>query len=261
MDLQLRGKKALVTGGSHGIGQSIVFALADEGCDVAFCSRTNERLDETQKALEKKTGINHLSIITDVLKPVEVERCFDLVEELWGGVDILINNVGGGGRWGNKDIVSTDRTVWAEVYQKNAGATTNFTLRAIPMMKKKRWGRVITITSIYGVIGGGRPWFNMAKAAQTTFMKNMALNREFVRSGITFNSVAPGGIMIPETGWDDQQISDPSGFKTLIDKNFPLGRMGTPEEVADLVTFLASPRAGLINGASLVIDGSETSKF
>ena len=260
MDLQLRGKKALVTGGSHGIGRSIALALASEGCDVAFCSRTKERLDETQKALEK-FSTNHLPIVSDVLNPVEVERCFDLVEELWGGVDILINNAGGGGRWGNEDIVSTNRTVWADVYQKNAVATTDFTLRAIPMMKKNRWGRVITITSIYGVIGGGRPWFNMAKAAQTTLMKNMSLNKEFVRNGITFNSVAPGGIMIPDTGWDEQMMSDPLGFKTMIDKNFPLGRMGKPEEVGDLVTFLASPRAGLINGASIVIDGSEIPKF
>ena len=104
-------------------------------------------------------------------------------------------------------------------------------------MKQKQWGRVITVTSVFGMMGGGRPWFNVAKAAQTTLMKNFALNKSFTQNGITFNSVAPGSIMIENTGWEKELNDDPEKFQTFVKNSFPLGRLGTPEEVADLVVF------------------------
>ena len=90
-------------------------------------------------------------------------------------------------------------------------------------------------------------------------MKNLALNQELVRDGITFNTVAPGCIMIPDTGWEEEQKKDPDAFKKMLDENFPLGRMGTPEEVANVVIFLCSPKSSLVNGASILVDGGESS--
>ncbi len=128
-------------------------------------------------------------------------------------------------------------------------------------MQKQKWGRVITITSTYGKEGGGRPWFNVAKAAETALMKNLALNFRLARSGITFNSIAPGCIMIPDTGWEDEEKKSPKSFKKFINAKFPLGRLGTPEEVASVVTFIASEKASLVNGASILVDGGESKVF
>lgn len=128
-------------------------------------------------------------------------------------------------------------------------------------MKKQNWGRIVSITSIYGREGGGRPWFNMAKVAQTSLMKNLALNRDLVRYGITFNSVAPGPIMIPETGWDVERMRNPEAFDSASKERFTLGRLGTPEEVANVVVFLCSEKASLVNGASILVDGGESKVF
>ena len=260
MDLGLAGKKAVVTGGSHGIGRSIVLALAAEGVDVAFCSRSQERLDATLTLLEE-WPVNKIALQADALSRSDINDFANSVLGCWGGADILINNVGGGGRWGHEDVFETPRHTWDEVYQKNTGAAIDLILKFLPSMVENCWGRVISITSIYGVMGGGRPWFNIAKTAQTALMKNFSLNRQFVRKGITFNSIAPGGIDIPDTGWSAKRSSDPEGFDAMVEAQFPIGRMGKPEEVADLALFLSSTRSSLINGSSIVIDGAETPIF
>ena len=151
--------------------------------------------------------------------------------------------------------------VWHEVYAKNAGAATHFTMSFLPYMKEQQWGRVITIASIYSKEGGGRPWFNMAKAAEISLMKTLAMDPNLVRSGITFNSVAPGAIMIPDTGWEEEMLADPKGFNKKAEKMFPLGRAGTPKEVADVVVFMCSEQASLLNGACIPIDGAESRSF
>lgn len=260
MDLGLKGKYVLITGGSHGIGRAIALSLAKEGCHVAICSRTQSRIDETMSMLREFSG-EHIGLICDVLVPSDISKVMDELRDKWIKVDILINNVGGGGRWGSEDIIATDELVWQEVYDKNAGAAISFTRQVLPYMKESGWGRVITITSIFGSMSGGRPWFNMAKTAQMTLMKNLSGNKELVRSGITFNTVAPGCIMIPNTGWEEQMISNPQAFQKMLDKDYPLGRMGKPEEVADVVTFLCSTRSSLVNGASILVDGGESPVF
>jgi len=260
MDLGLKGKYALVTGGTHGIGRSIALALADEGCNVAVCSRTKSRIDETLNELNSR-GVESIGIEADVLSREDIERVAKEVIDKWGTLHILINNVGGGGRWGKEDVQDTEEKVWQEVYDKNFTAAMRFTKLFLPHMRKQKWGRVITVTSLYGREAGGRPWFNIAKVAQTTLMKNLSLKKELVRDGVTFNSVAPGSIMIPDTGWEEEKNKNPEEFKKMTDEKFPLGRLGTPEEVASVVVFICSEKAGLVNGASIAVDGSEGSSF
>lgn len=260
MKLDLNGKFALITGGSHGIGRAIALELAKEGCNVAICSRTQERIDQTLDLLKDYPG-QFFGVVADVLKKEDIDQVISEIDKRWGTLDILVNNVGGGGRWGKEDVQATSENVWQEVYDKNATAAVRFTMQSLPHMRRKKWGRVITITSTLGMMAGGRPWFNMAKTAQMALMKNLALKPELVRDGITFNTVAPGCIMIPDTGWEEEEKKDPEAFQSMLDEKFPLGRLGTPEEVANMVVFLCSPKSSLVNGASILVDGGETPIF
>lgn len=260
MEMELEGKYALITGGSHGIGRSIAIELAKEGVNIAICSRTRSRLDETISILEEY-NIDLISVQADVLEHNAVDKVMSEIGKHWGKLDILINNVGGGGRWGEEEPLDTKSEVWTEVYQKNAGVAAQFTMKSLPYMLKSKWGRVITITSTYGLQGGGRPWFNMAKAAETALMKNLAMKKKYARSGITFNTIAPGAIKIPGTGWEDQEKNDPEAFAHFLDENWPMGRMGSPEEVANVVVFISSPKSSLVNGASILVDGGESPVF
>lgn len=258
MKFGLSGRFALVTGGSHGIGLATAKALASEGCNVAICSRSEERLHAATVELEPY-GTKTLSIAADVLESDAADRVMDVIDREWGELHILINNVGGGGRWGKDAVEETDLRVWTEVYEKNAMAAVRFTRRALIHMRRGKWGRVVTITSIYGgKDGGGRPWFTMAKAAETSLMKTLSTMPYLVRDGITFNCVAPGGIYISGTGFEDEKRSDPEAFEQMIDEEYPLGRMGTAEEVASVVTFLCSEPASLVNGANISVDGGQS---
>ena len=212
MELGLKGKKALVTGGSKGIGKAIVDLLIQEGAEVMILSRTQ-------------------GLKVDVLS--------DDLSSIPNDFDILINNVGCGGRWGSEEYESFNE--WDEVYKKNAGAATKLTMKCLPYMKQKNWGRVITISSIYGKESGGRPWFVMAKSAEIALMKSLAGKYE----GVTFNTIAPGYINV---GKD---------FGNIPEK----AKIGFPEDVANLVIFLCSDKAKFINGACITVDGGESRSF
>lgn len=261
MTLNLQGKYALVTGGSHGIGKSIAQALASEKCNVAVCARTKENLKKTVDELTSHYGITSIGIECDVLKDIDLQRLKRTIDRTWGKLDILINNAGGGGRWGEDIFENTKSTVWKEVYKKNAEAAQNLTMWAIPYMRKQKWGRVVTIASIYGKEAGGRPWFNMSKAAQISLMKTLASTPYLVRDGITFNTIAPGSIMIAGTGWANEQKKNSKKFKEFVNRELPLGRLGTPEEVANVALFLCSEKASLVNGACVSVDGGESKSF
>ena len=260
IDYNLKGKNALVTGGSHGIGLQISIALAKEGVNLAIFSRSDQNLIKTKKIIESY-NVEVLIIKADALEKKSVDYVMNIIIKKWGNIDILINNVGGGGRWGKDIIEETDDKVWYEVMQKNVMTAALFTNRVIPFMIKKQWGRIVTISSILGKEGGGRPWFNMAKAAEVGLMKSMSHIKYLVRSGITFNTVAPGGIYIAGTGFEKEKDKNKDSFLDMIDKEYPIGRMGTPEEVANVVLFLCSYQASLVNGAQITVDGGQSRAY
>lgn len=258
MDLGLKGKYALVTGGTHGIGLATAERLAAEGANVAVCSRTDERITGALSRI-KARGVDAIGLKADVLVPGEIERVMDAVCVQWGTLHILVNNVGGGGRWGSDKFEEAAEDVWRDIYEKNAMAAVHFTRLAVPVMKQQRWGRVVTVSSIQGR-EGGRPWYAMAKAAEIALMKSFARSSELARTGITFNSVAPSGVMIPGTAWETEARENPEAFQKLVE-HLPMGRLGTPEEVANVIAFLASEAASWVSGVCIGIDGGEGRSF
>lgn len=244
MELGLQGKYALVTGGSHGIGRAIALKLADEGCGVVVCARHEEALFSIKSELEKRV-VPNFCIPADVTSLPDRERVFKVLEEL-PGFHILVNNVGGGGRWG-ADFVGTTEKVWHEVNQKNLMAAVSFTRMALPLVEKGNWGRVVTISSIFGREAGTRPWFAATKAAEIAFMKSMASDPAWLEKGITFNTVAPGVVAVPDTPWQDTGVS---GIRVV-----------RPEEVAAAVVFLCSQQASGITGSCLVVDRGQGRAF
>ena len=257
VDLNLRNKYALITGGSHGIGREIALSLAKEGCNVAICARNMGMVEDVVKQIED-CGVKALGIKCDVLEKQDIDVTIDTIIKEWGTLDILINNVGGGGRWGKDDILDTPEDVWTDVYNKNTFAAMRFTVAFLPYMVKANWGRVVTISSISGLQVHRRPWFGIAKNAEICLMKSFARREEFVRAGITFNTVAPGSIMIPDTGWYKEMMDDREKFDKKVKKDYPMGRFGTPEEVSDIVIFICSEKTTLLNGSCIVIDGGES---
>lgn len=256
MDFGIQGKFALVTGGSHGIGLACAKALAAEGCNVAICSRTYEKLQAASNELQSY-GVRTLAIRADALDDSSCNRAMNLVEFEFGGLDILINNVGGGGRWGST-VEETELKTWREVYEKNAMAAVQYTKRVIPKMLERKWGRVVTIGSfIGGKDGVGRPWFTMAKAAEVALMKSLATTPNLARAGITFNCVAPGNVLIPGIQTAQEAEKNPEQFAAAMEL-LPQGRLGTPDEVGALVAFVCSQQASFLNGANISADGGQS---
>lgn len=252
-------KKVLISGATHGIGLEIAKILAKNNFDIAFFSRSKKKVESTKKIL-KKFKIKVYGEQVDALNLSDLEFFFKKMEKEFGDINILVNNVGGGGSWGNDLIEKTNYEVWSQVHTKNVGAAIKLITLCVPKMKKNKWGRIITIASISAKKGVGRPWYVLSKKAEVVLTKTLSVKRDLIRNGITFNSVSPGAIMIPDTGWDNRRKENPKKFTKLVDDKFPMGRLGKPQEIASIFPFLCSEQSRFINGADICIDGGQSNE-
>lgn len=253
MDLDLKGKVALVTGGSRGLGRHCALSLAREGAEVAICGRTAETLADTESEL-KKHGGRTATVVGDIGERSDIGRIHAEVVAALGPIDILVNNVGG--TKSREDISGTTLDDFVGTFDLNLFGGYELTRLVIPHMKDRGWGRIINIASIWGREYGGNVSYMAAKAGLIGATKHVAVS--LARHGILVNSIAPGSISHPGGTWERfQQDNPPDVVEDFIDRNLPLRRFGWPEPVGDLVAFLACDRAGMIAGACIPVDGGQ----
>lgn len=252
MDLGLNGKVAVVTGGSKGIGRSIVLDFASEGCRIAFSARGIENLEATAKEARER-GAELLPIAADMTDSGDVDRLINETVEAFGGIDILVNNVGGSRGGGTWDTLDED---WDMVFDLNLFAAVRTTRLVIPIMRQRGGGRVINISSIYGRESGGAMTYNASKASMISWSKSVS--KQLASDGILVNVVAPGSVIFPGGSWERKQKEDAAFIANFVKTEMPLGRFGCPEEVSAMVTFLASARASLMTGTCINVDGGQS---
>ncbi len=262
MDLELRGKSAIVTGASRGIGREIAVRLAGEGANVALCSRDSAALEEVRRALEP-SGVVALAIPMDVTKAAEVQRGIRKAKRRFGRVDILINNAGdlSEGAWAAKseDLADAD---WNFSFEVNLLGAARCTREVAPLMRDQGGGAIVNVASIWG--HEARPHlvdYFATKAALVSYSRSMALR--LIADRIRVNCVCPG--RVDTALWQKAARIFTGGDKKKIGpwledhaRPLPIGRFGRPEEIASVVCFLASERASFAVGATWDVDGGET---
>ncbi len=256
MHLDLAGKIAIVTGSSRGLGAASAAALVQEGCRVTICARGEPALAGAAAALRMlaaSSGESVLAIAADLSTPEGVERVVAETVKTFGGLDILVNNVG---LAKGSTITDTTDAEWHEAFDQTLYPAIRASRLAVPHMRRRGGGSIVMIASIWGRESGGRMTYNAVKAAEISLAKAMA--QQLAADNIRVNSVAPGSILFPGGSWARRQQDDPAGIAEFVKRELPFGRFGRAEEVGAVVAFLASPRASWISGASVPVDGCQS---
>jgi 3-oxoacyl-[acyl-carrier protein] reductase len=252
MELGLAGKAAIVGGASQGIGFAIARLLAHEGCDVAMVARRKERLDEAVARVAGESGRRVLAVAADIRRAADCERIVAEAVAGLGGVDILVNNDGAPPLG---ELAEFDDAAWAKAVEQNLMSVVRLTRAAIPRMKASGGGRIVNITALS--VLQPRPRFGLSIATWAGvvgYAKTLSL--EVAADGITVNTLCPGRIQTGRlaTVFNAGAAPDPKLLEEMA-QEIPMRRIGTPEEIAGLVAFLASSHAGYITGTTIPVDG------
>ncbi|MCK1475434.1 SDR family oxidoreductase [Bradyrhizobium sp. 197] len=250
MKLELTDRVALVTGASRGIGLAIAMTLAAEGAKVALAARGADALNAARAAVGGRNSIH----VADVTDPTNAAALIQDVEKQWGRLDILVCNVGSGASVPPGKETAAE---WSRVIDLNLFATTNMIEAARPLMARGSGDRaIVCISSIAGMAALGAPVaYYAAKAALNATVRGLA--RPLALEGIRINAVAPGNILSADGTWARKIAENKQAVDDMLQREVALRRLGTPEEIADVVAFLASTRAAFITGSVLVADGGQ----
>jgi 3-oxoacyl-[acyl-carrier protein] reductase len=258
MDFGLKGRVALVTGASRGIGKACALILAEEGCNLTICARGKEVLQKAAEEIKAK-GAEALAIEADVTKPQDIKNFVAKAAEMFGRIDILVNNAGTARL---SDLMELPFEEFRDNMDLMFFGLIQCSKEVIPHMRKQQFGRIINISSIFGKQPGGLVDYDSIKAAVIMFTKDLA--NYLAKDNILVNAVCPGPIRT--SLWEGEgQLGDQLGqmlgmsgseaIKWFAQQNIPLGHHGEPEDIANTVAFLASEKAKFITGQAINVDG------
>ena len=256
MDLGLKNKVALVAAGSRGLGRAVAEELAAEGASLLLCARDAQTLAETAAAIAESSGAHVLAVPADVTVIDDIKRLVEAGVERFGQIDILVTNAGGPPA-GTFDKLTREQ--WDEAIKLTLLSAVELARQVLPGMKKRRWGRIINITSIaVKQPVDGLLLSNSLRAGLTGFARTLA--NEVAPDGITVNNVLPGYTRTERLEHLVEFMAEKQGisvedFRGTWEKEIPMGRLGDPRELAATVAFLASERASYITGTSIQVDG------
>jgi 3-oxoacyl-[acyl-carrier protein] reductase len=247
MELNLKGKNALVTGSSKGIGFSIATLLHEEGCNVTINGRNNEILQNASSGFKERIH----ACAADVTNPVECTKLIKETIDKWGSIDILVCNVGDGFsvKPGNENFEE-----WKRMFANNFYSSVNV-IDAAKNELSKTHGSIVCISSIAGIETLGAPvTYSVSKAALNAYIKNMS--KPLAKQGIRINGVAPGNIFFKDSVWEKKLLENPNEVEKML-QNVSLKRFGKPEEISNFVTFLCSNKSSFTTGTIFIVDGGQ----
>ncbi|NIR47819.1 SDR family oxidoreductase [candidate division KSB1 bacterium] len=256
MDLRISDKVALVAASSQGLGKAVALGLAREGAKLVLCSRNEKNLEAAKNEIQSQTGGDILTVLVDLMKPADIKKLVTRATETFETIHILVNNAGGppaGVFW------DLDDASWQKGVDLTLMSSVRLTREILPLMRKQKWGRIINITSV----SVKQPidellLSNSLRLSVVGWAKTLA--NQVASEGILINNVCPGWTRTDRVeqiiqGRAKSSNQKPEEIEKALTDTIPMGRLGKPEELADLVVFLASERASYITGTSIQVDG------